>query len=365
MQNQDPVNDAHAGGLIARQPSDEELLRTFAELGFITISSKLIPVLRQAGKAARVSDITVLLEGETGTGKQVLAYAIHQLDEKRKSLPFVTVHCSTISEGLVESEFFGHERGAFSGAAIGRKGLFQTAHRGTLFLDDVNDLPPALQPKLLDVLQRGVVRAVGSDREIPVDVRIISACNRPLMPLIQQNRFRADLYHRLNVVKLTLPPLRERPQDLAALILAFAQRHSNVFPGIVSIEPELLQFLEHQPFEGNIRELEHAVERTLFLKTKGTSLEMSDWMAHCGGETGTPRDWIGEAAERLSSAIFEGRLPYGKAIQQIEARVLEIALREGGQTRREIAARLQTSERTLYHKMRVHRVRQLHAGSAS
>jgi transcriptional regulator with PAS, ATPase and Fis domain len=214
-----PVNgNASAGGLMVGQSFDEELRCAFAELGFITVSSKLIPVLRQAQKAARVSDITVLLEGETGTGKQVLAYAIHQLDQKRKSFPFVTVHCGAINEALAESEFFGHERGAFSGAAIARKGLFQTAHRGTLFLDDVNDLPPALQPKLLDVLQRNVVRAVGSDREVPVDVRIISACNRPLMQLVQQNCFRADLYHRLNVVKLSLPPLRERPQDLPALI---------------------------------------------------------------------------------------------------------------------------------------------------
>ena len=350
---------------MADQSSDEELRRAFAELGFITISNKLIPVLRQAGKAARVSDITVLLEGETGTGKQVLAYAIHQLDQKRKSFPFVTVHCGTINEALVESEFFGHERGAFSGAAIERKGLFQTAHRGTLFLDDVNDLPPALQPKLLDVLQRSVVRALGSDREVSVDVRIISACNRPLTPLIQQNRFRADLYHRLNVVKLLLPPLRERPQDLAVLILAFARRHGHIFPGIASIEPELVQFLERQAFEGNVRELEHAVERMLFGKTEGTSFELSDWMAHCGTEAGDLRDWIGEAADRLSNAIFERGLPYGQAIQQIEARVLEIALSRGGGTRREIAARLQTSERTLYHKMRVHRMRQLHADSAS
>ncbi len=349
---------------MADQPSDEELRGTFAELGFITVSNKLIPILRQAGKAARVSDITVLLEGETGTGKQVLAYAIHQLDQKRRAFPFVTVHCSTITEALVESDLFGHERGAFSGAAIERKGLFQTANHGTLFLDDVNDLPQALQPKLLDVLQRSMVRAVGSDREVHVDVRIISACNRPLTPLIQQDRFRADLYHRLNVVKLTLPPLRERPQDLAALMLAFARRHCHIFPGILSVEPQLIQFLEQQPFEGNIRELEHAVERMLFGKTEGTALELSDWMAHGGGEVVELRDWIGEAADRLSNAIFERGLPYGKAIQQIEARVLEIAMSRGGQTRREIAARLQTSERTLYHKMRVHRMRHLHADSA-
>jgi transcriptional regulator with PAS, ATPase and Fis domain len=365
VHNQNPVNrSVGSATLLSGQPSDDELLHTFAELGFITVSSKLIPVLRQAGKAAKVSDITVLLEGETGTGKQVLASAIHQLDQKRKSFRFVTVHCSTINEALAESEFFGHERGAFSGAATERKGLFQTANRGTLFLDDVNDLPPSLQPKLLDVLQRGVVRSVGSDREVPVDVRIISASNRPLMPLIQQSRFRADLYHRLNVVKLSLPPLRERSQDLAALILAFAQRHGHIFPGIASIEPELVQFLERQPFDGNVRELEHAVERMLFGKTEGTSLELSDWLAHGNGDVSVLRDWIGEAADRLSSAILERGLPYGQAIEQIEERVLEIALRQGGKTRREIAARLQTSERTLYHKMRTHRARQLHADSA-
>jgi transcriptional regulator with PAS, ATPase and Fis domain len=344
---------------MAGQSCDEELCGAFANLGFVTESKRLIPVLRQAEKAAKVSDITVMLEGETGTGKQVLAYAIHKLDKKRKSFAFVTVHCGTINESLAESEFFGHERGAFSGAAIARKGLFQAAHRGTLFLDDVNDLPQALQAKLLDVLQRNVVRAVGSDREVPVDVRIISACNRPLTPLVQQNRFRADLYHRLNVVKLALPPLRDRLQDLPALILAFARRHHHIYPGITNIEPELIHFLERQPFDGNVRELEHAVERMLFGKTEGNSLRLSDWMVDCGEESGELRDWIGEAADRLSNAIFECRLPYVQAIQQIEERVLEIALSRGGRTRREVAAGLQTSERTLYHKMRTHRMRRL------
>jgi two-component system, NtrC family, response regulator HydG len=359
MPDKNLVNRGGGAGVPIREaPADEAFYGVFAELGFITTSAKLLPILRHAEKAARVSDITVLLEGETGTGKQVLAYAIHQMDEKRRAFPFVTVHCGTINEALAESEFFGHRRGSFSGATIERKGLFQTAHRGTLFLDDVNDLPSALQPKLLDVLQRSVVRAVGSDREVPIDVRIISACNRPLGPLVQQNRFRADLYHRLNVVKLVLPPLRERPQDLAALLLAFARRHSHIYQGIVGIAPALVDFLGRQAFEGNVRELEHAVERMLFGKTEGISLELSDWMAHCGGGEVEPRDWIGEAADRLSNAVFERGLPYRQAMQQMESRVLDIALSRGGRTRREIAARLQTRERTLYHKMRVSRGQQ-------
>jgi two-component system, NtrC family, response regulator AtoC len=211
----------------------------------------------------------VLIEGETGTGQQVLAQAICQLDQKRRSRPFVTVHCSTISEALAESELFGHERGAFSGAVSPRRGLFQAAHGGTLLLDDVNDLPPGLQAKLLDVLQRRVVQAVGSDREVRIDVRIIAASIRALARLVQLNSFRADLYYRLNVVHLSLPPLRERTQDLAALMLAFARRHCDVFPGITGVAPELTEYLSAQRFK--LRELEHGVERTLLAKTEGAS----------------------------------------------------------------------------------------------
>src|SRR5271167_443172 len=189
-------------------PNDEELRRSFGELGFFTGSDALMPLLRQAYRAAYVSDITVLLEGETGTGKQVLAFAIHRLDQKRSPFPFVTMHCGSLSETLAESELFGHQKGAFTGAVTNRKGLFQSAHRGTLFLDDVNDLPRHLQAKLLDVLQRGTVRPMGSDEERRVEVRILAASNQPLKPLVLQNRFRADLYHRVNVVNLWLPPLR-------------------------------------------------------------------------------------------------------------------------------------------------------------
>ena len=190
--------------------SDQELQRIFEELGFITCSGAMAPLLRQARKAAYLSDITVLLEGETGTGKQILARAIHRLDEKRRSRPFVTVHCSTVNEPLAESELFGHERGAFSGAVSPRRGLFQAAQGGTLLLDDINDLPLTLQSKLLDVLQRSVVRAVGSDREIAVDARVIAASNKQLAGMVRQNTFRADLYYRLKVVHLSVPPWSRR-----------------------------------------------------------------------------------------------------------------------------------------------------------
>lgn len=344
--------------------SDEALGRLFTGLGFVTVSESMAPLLRQAQKAAHVSDITLLIEGETGTGKQVLAQAIHRLDQKRKAFPFITVHCGTINESLAESELFGHERGAFSGAIGERKGLFHAAHRGTVFLDDVNDLPLTLQPKLLDVLQRSVIRAVGSDKETKVDVRIISACNRPLGALVEQNRFRADLYHRLNVVKLALPPLRERRGDLAALVLTCAARHDRIYAGIREIEPALLRFLERQPFLGNVRELEHAVERALFTKTEGSVLEMADWIGYTGALT-EECDWAHAAADALWRAIFERGLAYDEAILAVEKELLEIAVARGGQTRRELASRLQTSERTLYHKLRSHKLSRTAVSSQS
>ncbi|HEX7289004.1 MAG TPA: sigma 54-interacting transcriptional regulator [Candidatus Angelobacter sp.] len=335
--------------------SDQELQETFRELGFVTCSPNVISVLRRARKAAEVSDITVLIEGETGTGKQVLADAIHKLDQKRNSASFITVHCSTISEALAESELFGHQRGAFSGAVTERKGLFQAANHGTLLLDDINDLPSHLQPKLLDVIQRGTVRPVGSDREFRVDVRIIAACNQPLEPLVREGRFRADLYHRLNVVKVSLPPLRERGADLAGLILAFARRHRALYEPIHEVEPQLLNLLESRPMAGNVRELENAVQRMLFAKTEGTSLGLADWMLQPGAENASPvPDLFAEAANAMWEAISQRGIPYDTAFQEIEKRVLKAAIDVEGSTRRQVAERLRTSERTLYNKIRIH-----------
>ena len=331
----------------------DQLRGVFSELGFVTGSDELAPLLRQAYKAACVSDITILLEGETGTGKQVLAYAIHRLDQKRRAYPFVTLHCGSLSEGLAESELFGHVRGAFTGAAGDRKGLFQSADRGTLFLDDVNDLPLHLQAKLLDVLQRNTIRAIGSDQETRVDMRIVAASNQPLKPLVQQNRFRADLYHRLNVVSLSLPPLRNRMQDLPALVLAFAQRHREIYQPIEAVEPELTSLLQAQLFPGNVRELENAIQRMLFRKADGTSLGLSDWCARSDDpQPGDHTDLLGEAAAHVWRAISAHGMPYAQAIHQIEKRVLEAAMHDGTSTRKELAQRLRTSERTLYHKIR-------------
>ena len=336
---------------------DDELRAVFARLGFITESGALTALLRRAKKAADISDVNILIEGETGTGKQVLAQAIHKLDQKRGRHNFVTVHCSTVSETLAESELFGHTRGAFSGAISERKGLFQSAQHGTLFLDDVNDLPFNLQPKLLDVIQRATVRPVGSDRELSIDVRIMAACNQPLEPLVQQGRFRSDLYHRLNVVKLQLPPLRGRAGDLAVLVLAFAKRHGTLYGGIEGVDQDLVNYLAIQHFAGNVRELENAVQRMLFLKAEGTTLKLTDWLAQSApdSQAGTS-DHIREAASAAWKAISVSGVPCAQVFQEIEKQVLETAIKSDGATRREIAKRLHTSERTLYYKMRAHRL---------
>jgi len=335
--------------------SGQELRRIFEELGFITCTDAMGPVLRQTRKAAYLSDITVLLEGETGTGKQVLARAIHQLDEKRRSRPFVTIHCGAISETLAESELFGHERGAFSGAVSPRKGLFQTAQGGTLLLDDINDLPLTLQSKFLDVLQRNVVRAVGSDRETPLDARVIAASNKPLAQLVRQNAFRADLYYRLKVVHLSLPPLRERTGELGALMLEFARRHRDAFPGITGVEPALIAHLSSHPFPGNVRELEHSVVRMLFGKSEGETLCLRDWVEQCeDARDEANTDPVREGARTLWQAISQNGLSYAQVLRSAERHILEMAIATTPRGRREMARRLKTSERTLYHKLQAH-----------
>ena len=335
-------------------PTAERLREIFCRLGFVTTCRNMDPVLHCAYKAAQVSDTTVLLQGETGTGKQVLARAIHSLDQKRSRFAFVTVHCSTVTETLAESELFGHRKGSFSGADTVRAGLFQAADKGTIFLDDINDLPLCLQPKLLDALQRGIIRALGSDRETPVDVRVIAAANQPLEPMVTAGTFRSDLYHRLNVIRLRLPPLRERSEDLAPLVLEFARRHAHLHEGIASLEPELVQHLQSCPFDGNVRELENAVQRVLFHKADGDSLSRADWLDQqpsSGGAGQNGEDEIAQAASLLWLAMQKRGLALPELLRRAETALLGKALQVQGKTRREIAEMLHTSERTLYHKL--------------
>jgi transcriptional regulator with GAF, ATPase, and Fis domain len=225
-------------------------------LGASPAMRRLYPLVEQCGKSAA----TVLIRGETGTGKELVAEAIHDASERRNG-PFVVIDCSALSHDLAESELFGHERGAFTGADVRRIGAFESAHRGTIFLDEIGELPLALQPLLLRVLENRTIRRVGSNDYRAVDVRVVAASHRDLRVEVNEKRFRADLFYRLNVLRVTVPPLRERDGDIELLASHFWQMFRPEQPPPVS----LFHHLASQRWPGNVRELRNAVERAAHL----------------------------------------------------------------------------------------------------
>jgi DNA-binding NtrC family response regulator len=247
------------------------------QLGSVGESQAIVAVFQTVLRVSRLSDVPVLITGETGTGKELLAHAIHQLDLKRSHGPFTALNCSAISPGLVESELFGHRRGAFTGADRDRKGLIRSAEGGVLFLDEIGELDDPLQAKLLRVLQDNRVLGVGEDREVAVSVRIIAATNRDLDAMVQLRTFRADLFHRLNAVAIRIPPLRERPADFKPLIEHFLKKYQALRPGsALSAEPEFIEALIQLQLPGNARQLENLVRWALINKDDDTGLNLRD-----------------------------------------------------------------------------------------
>jgi len=215
------------------------------------------------------TDATVLIRGESGTGKELIAKALHHASRRTRG-PFVAVNCGAVPETLLESELFGHVRGAFTGATGAKKGLFEEAHDGTLFLDEIGEMTPALQVKVLRALQDGEIRAVGSTQASTVDVRVLAATHRDLEQMIHQGAFREDLFYRLNVITVALPPLRERREDIPALAGHFLERHGEKLGRALRLSPEALDRLLAYPWPGNVRELENAMERTAILSRSET-----------------------------------------------------------------------------------------------
>ena len=233
-------------------------------------SAQFKAVLEDVKQVAPV-DSTVLILGETGTGKELIARAVHEWS-RRACGPFVSVNCGAIPAGLLESELFGHERGAFTGAVSQRMGRFQLAHRGTLFLDEIGELPLELQPKLLRVIQEQEFERLGSSRTVRVDVRIVAATNQNLPHLMREKRFREDLYYRLNVFPITLPALRERAGDIPALVQHFVRRCAERLNKSIEVIPdEAMEALRRYSWPGNIRELQNVIERSVLL-SKGSCL---------------------------------------------------------------------------------------------
>ena len=276
------------------------------------------------------TDMTVLIEGETGTGKELAAEALHE-ESARAAGPFVVLDCSAVSPSLIESEVFGHARGAFSGAFTKRTGVFEAADGGTLFLDEIGELPLDLQPKLLRVLESHEVRLVGSNSTRSVDVRVIAATNRSLDAEVERRRFREDLYYRLAVIRLTLPPLRERPEDIRPLVEHFVRELVPAGCPVPVLSELVLAGFHQQVWSGNVRELRNAVARTLSL---GSSGEISTALA------------ASPPAVDLSVPL---RLARERAADEIErAYLLEALRRTGGNVTR--AAELAGVNRKFFHR---------------
>ena len=311
--------------------------------------------LARAARAAQVSDAPVLIQGESGTGKQLMAELIHQLDPKRRNHPFLTVNCASITGTLAESALFGHVQGAFTGATQTRAGYFRTADRGTILLDEIGDLETALQPKLLRVLQNGVILPVGADTEVAVDVRVLAASNRPLQKLVESGKFRLDLYQRLNVILLEIPPLRQRPEDIEALVPFFVRKYERYYGRRINrIDRRVYEFLHGCALDGNVRELENTVRRILALKTGGDEILLTDIPETLRHKRCRPRSETvtREMIESACRMIERGEVTLPEFIAQCERQVLAATISQSAGPASRLAASLGLSRRTFYNKRR-------------
>ncbi len=287
------------------------------------------------------TDATVLITGETGTGKEVVAESVHQASPRREG-PFVVVDCASIPANLIESELFGHVKGAYTNALTDRTGAFESAHGGTIFLDELGELPAGLQPRLLRVLESRQIKRVGSNRFIPLDVRVVAATNRSLEDEVRARRFRSDLYYRLAVVKVALPALRERREDIPLLAQAFLERH----PGRqMRLEPEVVAALTSYDWPGNVRELRNVIDQAASLTREGLDLALR--------LRGSPSDEPApsEAAVDVGSVLD---LPYKEArrvaLEQFEAAYAEhVVARAGGNVTK-------AAEQAQIHRNVLHRI---------
>lgn len=302
-------------------------------------------------EAVAPSRSTVLMCGESGTGKSLVARAVHQASP-RGSGPFVEIACGSIPESLLESELFGYRKGAFTGAHTDKPGRFLAAHGGTLFLDEINSASPALQLKLLRVLQERTFEPVGSNESVQVDVRVLLATNQPLENLVREGLFRQDLYYRINVVSIHLPPLRERRGDIPALadafVRAFAEREEKRIQGLSA---DALALLEAYDFPGNVRELEHLIERAVVLSRKDV-IEPADLPDHLRSGTRSPVLGAAGAAPDAGPAGTWQPMTLREALAEPERRILRQALAFHDGNRQKTAEALGIDRSTLYKKMR-------------
>jgi len=317
----------------------ERLTRERSFEGIISESPAMRTVFRQIERISTYKS-TVLVTGESGTGKELVARAIHARSD-RASGPFVAVNCGAIPEHLLESELFGHRKGAFTDAVSDKQGLFEAANGGTLFLDEIGELPPMLQVKLFRVLQEESIRRVGDTKDIPVDVRILAATTRDLQAEIAQGRFREELFYRLNVVTITLPPLRARREDIPLLVEQFLARDNERFKlSIKGVEPEALRLLSNHSWPGNVRELMNAVEHAC-LMCEGSSLRAGDMPEN-----------VRKVGDPVKQFLATGEISIKKTVDFVEEILIRRALEETRGNRTKAARILEISHRALLYKMK-------------
>jgi two-component system response regulator HydG len=303
---------------------------------FENIIGRSATIREVLGRIVRIAptDATVLITGESGTGKELVAKAIHA-NSKRAERPFVTVNCAAISETLLESELFGHVRGAFTGAVSARRGLFEEADGGTFFFDEIAETSPAFQAKLLRAIQEGEIRRLGESRTLRVDARIIAATNQDLQQAIFEKRFRQDLYYRLNVARFVLPPLRERREDIAPLVDHFLEKYCKKMGRRVTLADGVLEYLLEYRFTGNIRELENMIEQGVALAYDGV-MRSEDIVA----------------VDALPSSSKSRSRLMQDVVDEAEASAIQVALREVDGNKERAAEMLGLSPTTLWRKMK-------------
>jgi len=309
-------------------------------VGSAPVMQDLFSVIRQAAP----TQATVLVQGESGTGKELVAHAIHRLSTRSKG-PFVAVHCAALSDSLLESELFGHEKGAFTGAVSRRKGRFEMADGGTLFLDEISEINASVQVKLLRVLEERCFERVGGDSPVEVDIRLIAATNRNLREWVEQGRFREDLFFRLDVVNITLPPLRDRLDDIPVLcthfIREFAEKNGKQVEGIT---PDAVALLAGYRWPGNVRELRNTIEKMVVL-SRGDRLTARDIPPNIRSEI------KGVASEGLP-VVSLGGVQGGRSLADTERAMIFAAIERAGGNRTKAADALGISRRTLHRKLR-------------
>lgn len=322
--------------------SESVLFAKYEDLGLLGKSKKFKELLKAIESAAKC-DVRVLLEGQSGTGKELIAKAIHKLSQ-RKDHPFIAVDCGAVPEQLMESEFFGHVKGAFTGASQDRKGLFEEANKGTLFMDEISNLPIDMQSKLLRVLQENEIRIIGSNQIVKVDVRIIAASSHPLRDLVENKKFREDLYYRLHVYPIQIPTLNERREDIPFLANHFLSRFSKEQnKKIDSFNLSVIKYLQNRYWEGNIRELENFIERLVTLtpekkKTIDTKV--------------IPKEYLDEYKRITTDETLRPPVkPLHKSIEEYEKELIRQVLSDNNWNQSKAARTLKISERAIRYRI--------------